>query len=330
MKAIVYNEYGPPEVLKLQEVAKPTPKDNEIRIKILATSVGYGDLAARNFRSITPRTFNMPFIFWLPAKIVFGLRKPKINILGAEFSGEIEEMGKDVTRFKKGDPVFGYLGQRMGANAEFCCMPETGSVVIKPSNMGFEEAACAPYGGIMALELLNKANIQPGQRVLINGASGGIGSFAVQLAKYYGAEVTGVCSTRRMEYVKALGADIVIDYTKDDFTQNGEFYDLIFDILGRSSFAKCKGSLTDNGIYLLASFKMKQLFQMLWTSITGTKKVICGMASESPEALEKIKNLIENGKIKTIIDQSFPLEQTADAHKYIEAGNKKGHVVITT
>jgi NADPH:quinone reductase-like Zn-dependent oxidoreductase len=329
MKAVVYTEYGSPDVLKLQEVEKPTPNDNEIRIKIRAVSVGYGDLVARDFKSITPRMFNMPFLFWLPARFVFGIRKPKINILGAEFAGEIESIGKGVERFNTGDQVFGYLGQSMGANAEFRCMPEDGTVAIKPANMSFFEAACIPYGGIMALSLLRGVNLQPGQKILINGASGGIGSLAVQLAKNYGAEVTGVCSTPRLDYVMALGADKVLDYTKVDFADLGETYDVIFDILGKSSFSHCKNSLNENGIYLLASFKMKQLFQMLWTSIAGSKKVICGMASEKQEDVDLLRELVEEGKIKTIIDKTFPLEQTADAHKYIEQGYKKGNVVIT-
>ncbi len=260
---------------------------------------------------------------------IFGFRKPKINILGSEFAGEIESAGKDVKRFQAGDQVFGYLGQRMGAYAEYLCMPEDGSVAIKPANMTYEEAAAVPYGAIMAMSLLRKVNIQSGQKVLINGASGGIGSAAVQLARYYGAEVTGVCGTPRLEFVKSLGADKVIDYTKEDFTQNGETYDLIFDILGKSSFSRCKNSLKQNGIYLLASFKMKQLFQMLWTTMTGSKKVICAMASEKSEDLVSIKELIEAGKFKSIIDKCYPLEQAAEAHRYVESGHKKGQVVIT-
>jgi NADPH:quinone reductase-like Zn-dependent oxidoreductase len=217
----------------------------------------------------------------------------------------------------------------MGANAEYLCMPENGLVAIKPANMTFEEAAVVPYGAITALNLLRKVNIQRGQKVLINGASGGIGSAAVQLAKHYGAEVTGVCATPRVEFVKALGADKVIDYTKEDFTQNGETYDLIFDIMGKSSFSRCKNSLKPNGRYLLASFKMKQLFQMLWTSIVGDKKVICALSSESPKDLVFIKELVEAGKIKSIIDRCYPWEQIADAHRYVEGGHKRGNVVVT-
>jgi NADPH:quinone reductase-like Zn-dependent oxidoreductase len=273
----------------------------------------------------------MPFLFWLLSRIFFGLNKPKIKILGSEFAGEIEAVGKDVTLFKEGDPVFGYLGQNMGAYAEYLCMPEDGVLAIKPANITYEEAAAIPMGAIMALNLLrNKGNIQPGQKVLINGASGGIGSAAVQIAKDSGAEVTGVCGTPRLEFVKALGADHVIDYTQEDFTQNGETYDLIFDILGKSSFSRCKSSLTPNGRYLLASFKMKQLFQILWTSITGSsKKVICAIAPGSTEDLISVKALIEARKIKSVIDRTFPMEQAVEAHRYVESGQKKGHVVIT-
>jgi NADPH:quinone reductase-like Zn-dependent oxidoreductase len=331
MKAAVYTEYGPPEVLKLEEVEKPTPSENEILIRNHATSVNYGDLSARNFKAITPQQFNMPFPFWLISKFYFGLRKPKISILGSEFAGVIEAVGQDVKRFKKGDQVFGYPGQDMGAYADYLCLPEDGVVAIKPTNMTYEEAAVIPMGAIMALYLLREqGNIQPGHKVLINGASGGIGSAAVQLAKnHFGAEVTGVCSTPRLDFVKALGADHVIDYTKEDFTHSGETYDLIFDILGKSSFSRVKNSLKPNGRYLLASFKMRQLVQMLWTSVAGNQKVICAIAPGSTEDLISVKELIEAGKIKAIVDKRYPLEQAAAAHKYVEDGLKKGHVVIT-
>jgi NADPH:quinone reductase-like Zn-dependent oxidoreductase len=331
MKAIVYTEYGPPDVLQLKEVEKPTPKDNEILIRIYATSVTYGEVMVRNLRKITPRNFNMPLPLLPLNWMMFGFRKPKITILGAELAGEIESVGKDVTRFGKGDQVFGYRGMSMGAYAEYLCMPEDGSVAIKPANMTYEQAAVVPYGAMIALNLLRKVNIQPGQKVLVNGASGGIGSAAVQLAKsHFGAEVTGVCSTPRLEFVKSLGADKVIDYTKEDFTQSGETYDLIFAILGKKlSFSRCKSSLSENGRYLLASFGMIQLFQMLWTSMIGSKKVICAMAGESHEDLIFIKELIEAGTIKAAIDKSFPLEQTAEAHRYVEEGHKKGRIAIT-
>lgn len=328
MKAIVYTEYGPPEVLHLEEVEKPTPKDNEIRVRVHATSVNYGDLTARNFKDISPGKFNMLLLFWFMAKLSFGVGKPRTAILGSEFAGEVESAGKDVKSFKPGDQVFGYLGPSMGAYAEYLCMPEGGCVAIKPANMTYEEAAVAPYGPIMALSLLRKVNLQPGQKILINGASGGIGSAAVQVAKYFGAEVTGVCATPRLEFVKSLGADKVIDYTKEDFTRSEETYDLIFDVLGKSSFSRCKSSLKPDGRYLLASFKMKQLFQMLWTSMTGSQKVICAIAPGSVEDLRFVKELIEAGKIKSIIDRRYPLEQAAEAHRYVEDGHKKGNVVI--
>ena len=330
MKAIVHTEYGPPEVLHLREVAKPTPKENDVLVSVRTTTVNYGDTTARNFKAITPREFNMPFPLWLPARMTFGFSKPRQGILGSEFAGEIEAVGKDVTRFKKGDQVFGYVGQRMGAYAEYLCVPEDGTMAIKPANMTYEEAATVPYGGIMALSLLRKANIQPGQKVLINGASGGIGSAAVQLATaHFGADVTGVCSTPRLAYVKSLGATKAIDYTQEDFAQSGETYDLIFDILGKRSYPQVRDSLTENGCYLLASFKTKHLLQMLRTSLAGSKKVICAMASERAEDLVFLKELAAAGKIKAIIDQRYPLEQAAEAHRYVEAGHKQGHVVIT-
>jgi NADPH:quinone reductase-like Zn-dependent oxidoreductase len=328
MKAIVYTEFGPPEVLHLEDVPKPTPKENAVLIRVHATPVSYGDLLARNFKNITAREFNMPLPLLLPMRMYFGFSKPKVNILGSEFTGEIEAVGKEVTRFKVGDEVMGYLGQRMGAYAEYLCMPQDGSLALKPVNMSFAEAAAVPYGVLIATSLLRKGNLQRGHKVLINGASGGIGSAAVQLANYYGAEVTGVCGTARTEYVKALGADHIIDYTKEDFTKNGQTYDLIFDVLGKSSFAKCKNSLKPNGIYLMASFKTKALFQMLWTKIFGSKKVICTLASEKPEDLVFVKELVEAGKYKMLIDKRYPMEQAAEAHRYTESGLKKGPVVI--
>ncbi len=329
MKAIVYTEFGAPDVLHLEDVQKPTPKENEVLVRVRATPVSYGDLTARNFKNISASEFHMPLPLLLPARLYFGLSKPKINILGSEFSGEVEAAGRQVRRFKAGDQVMGYLGQRMGAYAEYVCMPADGSLALKPANMSYAEAAAVPYGAIMATSLLRRANLQPGSKVLINGASGGIGSAAVQLVQNYGAQVTGVCGTPRLAFVKSLGADQVIDYTKEDFTQNGERYDLIFDILGKSTYSRCKNSLKPGGIYLLASFKMKAVFQMFWTKIAGSHKVICAMASEKAEDLVFIKELIEAGKFKTIIDRCYPLEQAAEAHRYAESGRKQGHVIIT-
>ena len=329
MKAVVYTEYGPPDVLQLKEVEKPTAKDNEILIRVHATPIGFGDILARKLDEVSPRQFHMPFLFWLLARIDLGITRPKKTILGSQLAGEVEAVGKDVTRFKAGDQVFGYTGQSFGANAEYLCMVEDATISLMPSNMSYEEAATVPYGAVTALNLLRKVNIHPGQKVLINGASGSIGSAAVQLAKYYGAEVTGVCSTPRVGLVKTLGADKVIDYTQEDFTRSGETYDLIFDILGKSSFSHCKSSLTQNGIYLLASFKARQLFQMLWTSIMGSQKVICALAFDSPEDLIFIKELVESGKFKSVIDRLYPLAQTAEAHRYVETEQRTGNVVVT-
>jgi len=329
MKAIVYTEYGPPDVLKLKEVEKPVPGNNEILVRIHVTPVSFGDTLVRNLKAISPKKFHMPFAFWLIAKLYFGIRKPRITILGSEFAGEIEAVGKKVIRFKAGDSVFGYRGSRMGAYAEYLCMPENGVVAIKPANMTFEQAAAVPYGAIMALSLLRKQNIGPGQKVLVNGASGGIGPFVVQLAKYYGAEVTGVCGTPRLDYVKSLGADAVIDYTREDFTARGETYDVIVDILGKGSFARIKRVLKANGRWLLVSFKTKKLLQMVWTSMTGCRKVVCVLSSEKAEDLVFIKELVEAGKIKAVIDKCYPLAQAAEAHRYVDQGHKKGSVVIT-
>lgn len=329
MKAIVYTQYGPPEVLRLKEVPKPVPGDNEILIKVHATPVSFGDVLVRNFKAVTPKKFHMPFLFWLIGKFYFGFWKPRIIIPGSEFSGEVESVGKAVTRYRNGDNVFGYCGARMAAYAEYLCMPETGVLSIKPANMTHEEAAAIPYGAIMALNVIRKANISPGQKVLVNGASGGIGPVVVQFARYHGAEVTGVCSTRRMDYVTSLGAGGVIDYTTTDFTKNGETYDFIIDILGKRSFSQCRHSLKDGGRLLLISFKMKQVFRMLQTSLAGSKKVVCILSAEKAEDLDYIKTLIEEGKIRSFVDRCFPLEEAARAHAYVESGSKTGSVVIT-
>lgn len=329
MKACVYTQYGPPEVLQLVEVPKPTPRDNEVLIKVHAASVNFGDLMARDFKAITPRKFNMPFLFWLYAKISFGLQTPKLSIPGSEFSGDIEAVGKAVTRFKPGDPVFGFSMERFGAYAEYLCLPENDVLALKPVNLNYEEAAVLSYGALMAWNLLKKVDIQPGHKVLVNGASGGIGSTAVQIARHFGAEVTGVCGAPRLEFVKGLGADHIIDYTRADFTQNGETYDLILDILGKASFSKVKNSLKPNGILLYASFKMKQLLQMLWTSFAGGRKVLCALVPGSAADLNTVKELIEAGKIKPIIDRVYPFDQIVEAHRYVEQGHKKGNVVIT-
>jgi NADPH:quinone reductase-like Zn-dependent oxidoreductase len=327
MKAVVCTEYGPPDVLQLAEVAKPTPKDNELLVKVFATAVTFGETTARDF---TPslREFWLPGPIWPMARMQMGVRRPKFRVLGSELAGEVESVGKEVVSFKPGDQVFGF-SPSFGANAEYVCLRDDGVVAIKPANMNFEEAAVVPHGALTASYFVSKASIQPGEKVLINGASGGIGQFAVQLAKHEGAEVTGVCSTAKLELVKSLGADEVIDYTQEDYTRNGRTYDVIFDTARVTSFSRCKGSLRENGRYLLAVFGMREVGQMLWTSIVGGKKVICGLAPIEQEGLVAIKELIEAGKIRTIVDRRFPMAQTAEAHKYFEAGQRKGYVVVT-
>lgn len=320
MKAIVYERYGPPDVLALREVEKPTPKDNEILIRVHATSATSGDARLRAFK--------VPPLFWLPGRLVFGLTKPKNPILGFPFAGEVEAAGSRVKRFKAGDPVFG--ARLFGIYAEYVCVPEDGVVAAKPRNMSFEEAASVPFGALTALFFLRKAGIAGGQKVLVVGASGAVGTAAVQLATHFGAEVTGVCSTANLELVKSLGADKLIDYTKEDFTRNGETYDIILDTVGTTTFSRCKDSLAANGIHVfIGTTGLTQILQSLWTSMLGGKQVICGVTSETLEDLIFLKELIEAGTFRAVIDRRYPLEQMADAHRYVDTGRKRGNVVIT-
>jgi len=325
MRAIVWTKYGSPDGLQLQEVDKPTPKDNQVLIKIYATTVSTADCELRNFKA-----FN---VFWLPLRIYIGLVRPtRITILGQELAGEIEAVGKDVARFKTGDQIFAWTGFRLGANAEYTCLPENGVLTTKPTNITFEEAATLPIGGLEAVHFLRKNGIQNGQKVLINGAGGSIGTFAIQLAKYFGAYVTGVDSAEKLDMLRSIGADQVIDYTQKDFTKSGEKYDVIFDVIGKSSFWSSVRSLKKNGRYLLGNPGLLQRFLAPWVSMAGDRKVIpyaSSTAGEIMEDLNFLKELIEAGKIKPVIDRRYPLELTAEAHRYVDTGSKKGNVVIT-
>ena len=320
MKAIVCTKYGPPDVLQLKEVEKPIPKDNEALIRVHAATVLMGDTEIRRFK--------MPTWLWLLARIGFGLRGPRKKILGQELSGEIESVGKAVKQFKSGDQIFAATGFSLGAYAEYDCLPEKGLIAIKPANMTYEEAASVPVGGLHALHFLRKGNIQSGQKVLINGAGGSIGTFAVQIAKSFGAQVTGVDSTKKLDILRSIGADKVIDYTKEDFTKSGETYDVIFDVIGKSSFSDCIRSLKEKGIYLLGNPGLSQQIRGLWTSTINSKKVIAGTVAYRTEDLIYLKELIEAGKIRSVIDRLYPLEQIAEAHRYVETGQKTGNVAI--
>jgi NADPH:quinone reductase-like Zn-dependent oxidoreductase len=325
MKAIVTTKYGPPEVLQLQEVEKPTPKEDEVLIRIYATTVTAGDCEMRNLK--------LPLGYQLMLRIGFGFRRPRNKIPGTEVAGEIEGVGKDVKELKVGDKVFGSAGMGFGANAEYICLPEKpgemeGGVVIKPANMTYEEAATVPFGGRDALHFLRKGDIQSGQKILINGAGGSIGTFAIQLAKNYGAEVTAVDSTGKLDMLRSLGADHVADYTQEDFTKNGEIYDVIFDVIGKISFSRTEKSIKQNGTYLLAN-PVSQMVQALWTSMRSDKKIVMETSKPTTGDLIFLRRLIEEGKLKTVIDRTYPLEQIVEAHRYVEKGGKLGNVVIT-
>lgn len=316
MKAAVYTQYGLPSVLQLKEVTKPTPKENEILLRVKATAVNSGDVRLRKADPFGVRLF-------------FGLLKPKINILGSVFSGEVERVGKQVKRFNVGDQVFGHTDMRFGAYAEYVCLSEEGSLALKPADISYNEAAAIPFGGVTAFHFIKKVKIKVNQKILIVGASGAVGSAAVQLAKSYGAIVTGVCSTTNIDLVKSIGADKVIDYTKEDFTQNGEIYDLIFDAVNSISVTRSFRSLTRNGIMILSAAGMPEMLQGLWISMTSSKKVMTGVISHKAGDIIFLKELIERGKFKPVIDRIYPLEQIVEAHAYVEKGHKRGNIAIS-
>ncbi|MBH0228868.1 NAD(P)-dependent alcohol dehydrogenase [Halobacillus yeomjeoni] len=320
MRGIICEKYGAPEVLELVEMDKPELKEDELLIKVQAITVSSGDSRIR-------RGTKQSLPLWPVSKMVIGLRKPRKKILGMDFSGVIEAVGKEVTKFKAGDEVYGFCGK--GTYREYITVKESGSVAHRPESINFEEAAAVPFGAMSALDFLRKGAISEGKKILVYGASGSVGTYAIQLAKYYGAEVTGVCSSVNVELVKSLGADAVIDYKEEDFTNNGKTYDIIFDTLGKTSFKQCRHSLKEHGNYVVAVFDFPEILQMFWTSKVGDKKVIGGIAGEKKEDLEFLRGLIEEGKIKAVIDRKYPLEQIREAHLYVDQGHKKGNVVIT-
>ena len=327
MKAIIWTKYGSPEGLQLREVATPAPKENEVLIKVRAAAASQADT---EFRSL-----KLPFLFAIPLRIYLGLTKPtRIRILGTEFAGEIVAAGQEVTQYQPGDQVFGYTGLRMGTYAEYLCLSERPSALAsvmakKPANLTYEEAAALPFGGLEALHTLRQANIQRGQKVLIVGAGGSIGTYSVQLAKHYGAEVTSVDKKGKLEMLRSIGADHVIDYARDDFTKNGQTYDVILDTIGQSSFSRSLRSLKDNGTYLNARPGLFGRIRMRWIAKNINKRAIIWTAGYTVKNLIALTELIEAGTIKPIIDRTYPLEQAAEAHRYVDTGEKKGNVVIT-
>jgi len=321
MKAVIYTKYGPPEVLHLAEVEKPTPRDNEVLIRVRATTVSVADFRCRSF--------TVPLSFWIPARLALGVRRPRRRILGGECAGEVEQTGKTVTRFKKGDQIFAGAIMGPGAYAEYTCLAENGVIALKPVNMTFEEAAAVPIGARAALHFLKKANITAGQKVLVYGASGSVGTFAVQLAKHFGAEVTGVCSGSNLDLVKSLGADAVIDYTKESFAAKGEVYDVILVAVDKGSFADCMKALKPGGIYLNVTTPVRSP-RMRWAALTGGKRIVPGEhPSQTPEDLIFLKGLIEQGALRSAVDRRYPLEEIVEAHRYVDQGHKKGNVVVT-
>lgn len=321
MQAIVYSRYGSPDVLELKEIPKPTPREHEVLIRVHATTVTSGDWRAR--------TLNMPRGFGFMARLFFGISKPRQPVLGTELAGKIEAVGMAVSKFKVGDQVFAFPGASMGCHAEYKCMPEDGALARMPANLSYEEAAAISFGGTTALSFFRRAKIRNGDAVLINGASGGVGTAAVQLAKHFGAHVTGVCSTGNLELVKSIGADKVIDYTHEDFVRNGETYDIIVDTTGTAPFSRIKASLKERGRLLQVLGSLPDLLQIPYASMTTTNRVISGPAIGHAEDLRFLAGLAESGEFKPVVGRRYPLEQIAEAHRYVDTGRKRGNVVIT-
>lgn len=321
MKAMLATKYGPPEVLQPAEVEKPMPKSNEVLIKVVATTVTAGDCRMRGF--------NVPISFWLPARLALGIRKPKKPILGMELAGEIEAVGKDVTKFKVGNQVFASIIEHgFGGYAEYRCLPEDGLLALKSPDLPYEQVVTLPIGGRTAHYFLREAHIQEGQKVLIYGASGSVGTFAVQLAKYFGAEVTGVCSSANLRMVQSLGADQVVDYTQEDFTKNGLRYDVIFDTVGKTDYARTLRSLKENGAYLQAVGSPGISLRMRWTALTSSKNTVGGGPPPKAEDLLTLQELMKTGELKAVIDRCYPLAEVVEAHRYVDTGHKRGNVVI--
>lgn len=320
MRAAVYERYGPPDVLELKEIPSPTPGENEILIRTFATTVTTGDWRARSLE--------MPPGFGGLGRLAFGVSRPRQPILGTEIAGEVEAVGRSVEKFRVGDRVFAFPGARMGGYAEYRCMPEDGAVALKPSRLDHGEAAAISFGGTTALHFLRRAKLQPGERVLINGASGGVGTAAVQLARHFGAEVTGVCSAANAEMVRSLGASRTLDYTREDFTRNGERYDVIMDTAGTAPFSRSRNSLTEHGRLLLVLGGLPDLLRAPWVSVTSGRRVVGGPAGGSAEDLRFLAALAEAGEFRPVIDRRYPLEQIRDAHRYVDTGRKRGNVVI--
>lgn len=324
MKAMVWTQYGPPDVLQLREVETPVPKDHEVRVRIRATTVTAGDCEVRSLK--------LPLWLRLPMRAYAGIIRPvRLTILGQEFAGEVDSVGRDVTQFAAGDQVFGAPGFGLGGYAEYICVPVDGDGVLAPmpSNMSFEEAAAVPFGAMEALHFLKKARIQEGERVLINGAGGSIGTYGVQLARYYGARVTAVDSAAKLEMLRSIGADQVIDYGREDFTQRSEAYDVVFDVIGKSPYAGSLRSLKPNGRYVLANPRPAHLVRRLFSAKAGGRKVIVGAAVRTNEDLLFLKGLIEAGNLKTVVDRTYSLEQMVEAHRYVETGGKLGNLIVS-